>query len=149
MLTPWIKTFFGFLVCVKWPQILKGPRKIGKQGWSFAYTRRETGERALEKMPRNNWIKLEDSQWGFRPGRITKDQIFTLQKIFKKLWEHGLLKILSRPVAYPAQKFWGGQNSWFYASNSFFYEIPPFEAQNDYRYSKHLGDMARWPQGPN
>ena len=32
--------------------------------------------------------KLKDGQFGFREGRSTTDQIFTLKQIFKKSWEH-------------------------------------------------------------
>ena len=40
-------------------------------------------------MPRIVESKLEDGQCGFRPGRSTTDQIFTLKQIFEKSWEYG------------------------------------------------------------
>ena len=33
--------------------------------------------------------KLEEGQYGFRPGRSTTDQIFTLKQIFEESWEYG------------------------------------------------------------
>ena len=33
--------------------------------------------------------KLKDVQCGFRPGRSTTDQVFTLKQIAEKSWEHG------------------------------------------------------------
>ena len=35
-----------------------------------------------------NKPKLEDTQCGFRPGRSTAEEIFTLQQIFEKSWEY-------------------------------------------------------------
>jgi len=57
--------------------------------------------------------KLNDTQYGFRPGRSTTDQIFTLKQIFKKSWEHAkdvytcfvdLEKVYDRV---PRENLWG------------------------------------------
>jgi len=43
----------------------------------------------LKKIPRDNSLKLDDTQFGFRPGINTTDQFFTLQHIFETSEEHG------------------------------------------------------------
>ena len=48
--------------------------------------------------------KLEDGQCGFRPGRSTTDQIFTLKQIFEKSWEYG--KDLFACFIVPRDKLW-------------------------------------------
>ena len=74
--TPWIKEFLGWIVCVKWPRVLKKRRTICKQGGSSPYSKRETGVNepttgsflslaslekympsALKKDEKNNWVK--------------------------------------------------------------------------------------------
>ena len=47
--------------------------------------------------------KLEDGQCGFRPGRSTADQIFTLKQTFEKSWEYGkdlFARFVDREKAY-------------------------------------------------
>ena len=43
---------------------------------------------ALRKCRERVESKLEDTQGGFRAGRSTIDQIFTLRQIFEKSWEY-------------------------------------------------------------
>ena len=56
--------------------------------------------------------KLEDGQCGFRPGRSTTDQIFTMKQLFAKSLEHGkdlFLCFVDLEKAYdrvPLDKLW-------------------------------------------
>ena len=92
---PWTVEVFGWLVCVKWPGVLEGHRKVGKLGCSsgFILTHKK-GDRnyrgistlglsgkvyfkCLEKRCREIIEpKLGDVRCDFRPGRGTTDKIF-------------------------------------------------------------------------
>ena len=74
------------------PIFKKGDRKqcTNYRGISFLSLPGKVYAKCLERKCREIVeSKLEDGQCGFRPGRSTTDQIFTLKQIFEKSWEYG------------------------------------------------------------
>ena len=73
------------------PIFKKGDRKqcTNYRGISLLSLPRKVYAKCLERKCREIVeSKLEDGQCGFRPGRSTTDQIFTLKQIFEKSWEY-------------------------------------------------------------
>ena len=74
------------------PIFKKGHRQkcTNYRGISLLSLPEKVNAKCLErKCPEILESKLEDGQCGFRPGRSTRDQIFTLKQIFEKSWEYG------------------------------------------------------------
>ena len=74
------------------PILMKGDRKqcTNYRGISLLSLPGKVYAKCLERKCREIVeSKLEDGQCGFRPGRSTTDQIFTLKQIFEKSREYG------------------------------------------------------------
>ena len=74
------------------PIFKKGDRKLctNYRGMSLLCLPGKVYAKCLERKCREIVeSKLEDGQCGFRPGRSTTDQIFTLKQLFEKFWEYG------------------------------------------------------------